>query len=75
MGVLLLLLLLLGADVALASPSAEEFQSEQTAVFMGPRGVGMGPGSMGDAPPAVMCLALTPSPLRIGRSHLAPGSV
>ena len=32
MGVLLLLLLLLGADVAQASPSAEEFQSEQTRV-------------------------------------------
>ena len=32
MGVLLLLLLWLGADVALASPSAEEFQSEQTRV-------------------------------------------
>ena len=32
MGVLLLLLLSLGADVALASPSAEEFQSEQTRV-------------------------------------------
>ena len=31
MGVLLLLLLWLGADVALASPSAEEFQIEQTA--------------------------------------------
>ena len=32
MGVLLLLLLSLGADGALASPSAEEFQSEQTRV-------------------------------------------
>ena len=32
MGVLLLLLLSLGADVALASPSAEEFQREQTRV-------------------------------------------
>ena len=32
MGVLLLFLLLLGADVAQASPSAEEFQSEQTRV-------------------------------------------
>ena len=32
MGVVLLLLLLLGADVAQASPSAEEFQSEQTRV-------------------------------------------
>ena len=55
----MLLLFWLGADVALASPSAEEFQSSRPVLcsrspdpssagrVVGPP-VGMGPGSMGD---------------------------